>query len=131
MKVQIGDMVEVINNGGYSDEISFTGPKQVKEVYWESESGVCVGIEDDNKEGIWALTPTQYKPVNTELPTDNYSAAFNMWMDEYINDPQSFEDAYSTALNHVSEKLLGEEPSYGAVAAEQFKRYLDKIEKGE
>jgi len=57
----------------------------------------------------------------------NYAAAFNMWMDEYVNDLQSFEDSYSTALNHVSEKLLGEEPSYGAVAAEQFKAYLEKV----
>jgi len=57
----------------------------------------------------------------------NYAAAFNMWMDEFLNNPQSFEDSYTAAMNHVSEKLLGEEPSYGVVAAEQFKQYLSKV----
>lgn len=65
----------------------------------------------------------------TEVNEGNrYAEAFNMWMDQYVNDPKSFEDSYSTALNHVSEKLLGEEPSYGAVAAEQFKQYLNQLE---
>lgn len=58
----------------------------------------------------------------------NYAAAFNMWMDEYVNNPQEFESSYDSAMRHVSEKLGGKEPSYGEVAAEQFKQYLNKLE---
>lgn len=64
----------------------------------------------------------------TEVNEDNrYAAAFNMWMDCYVNDPQSFETSYDSAMRHVSEKLGGQEPGYGEVAAEQFKAYLEKV----
>jgi len=63
--------------------------------------------------------------VHQQVP--DYAAAFNMWMDTYINDPQSFETSYDTAMRHVSEKLGGNEPSYGEVAAEQFKQYLEQV----
>lgn len=70
-------------------------------------------------------------PVNVKeeivVKQDNYAAAFNMWMDQYVNDPQSFETSYDSAMRHVSEKLGGNEPSYGEVAAEQFKQYLEQV----
>lgn len=73
--------------------------------------------------GFRVVDPTevQQKP--------NYAAAFNMWMDQYVNDPQSFETSYDSAMRHVSEKLGGNEPSYGEVAAEQLKQYLNQLEK--
>jgi len=55
---------------------------------------------------------------------ESFVLAFNKWMDEYINDPEAFQETYKTALNHCKEKLEGKEPSYGEVAAEQFIKYL-------
>lgn len=60
---------------------------------------------------------------------DRYARAFNMWMDHLYIDPQAFETSYDSAMRHVSEKLGGVEPSYGQVAAEQFKNYLNKVTK--
>jgi hypothetical protein len=66
--------------------------------------------------------------VGEQVP--DYAAAFNMWMDQYTNDPSSFESSYDTAMRHVSEKLNGREPSYGVVAAQLFQEYLNKVQEG-
>lgn len=58
----------------------------------------------------------------------NYAAAFNMWMDDYMNDPQAYEDSHDSAVRHLKEKLNGEDPSYGAVCAEVLVNYLNKLE---
>ena len=58
----------------------------------------------------------------------NYEAAFNMWMDDYMNDPQAYEDSHDSAVRHLKEKLNGEDPSYGAVCAEVLVNYLNKLE---
>lgn len=58
----------------------------------------------------------------------NYAAAFNMWMDDYMNNPQAYEDSHDSAVRHLKEKLNGEEPSYGAVCAEVLVNYLNKLE---
>lgn len=92
---------------------------------WTSKI-VVYGRTEDEATQITTRIIDELNGTDVGEVTPNYAAAFNMWMDEYINSPQDFEDSYSTALNHVSEKLLGEEPSYGAVAAEQFKQYLNK-----
>lgn len=81
--------------------------------------------------GDWkVLTPVGKQKVDLARQdlTLNFAAAFNMWLDQYVNDPQSFESSYDTAMRHVSEKLGGNEPSYGQVAAEQFKQYLNQLE---
>lgn len=62
-----------------------------------------------------------------ESPTPNYAAAFNMWMDAYMNDPQAYEDSHDSAVRHLKEKLNGEEPSYGAICAEVLIKYLEKV----
>lgn len=58
----------------------------------------------------------------------DYAAAFNMWMDDYMNNPQAYEDSYDSAVRHLKEKLNGEEPSYGAACAEALVKYLNKLE---
>lgn len=58
----------------------------------------------------------------------DYAAAFNMWMDDYMNNPQAYEDSHDSAVRHLKEKLNGEEPSYGAVCAEVLVKYLNKLE---
>lgn len=70
-------------------------------------------------------TKTVAKIVYTR---EQFAAAFNAWVEDYIHNPQGYEDSYETAMRHVSEKLKGEEASYGQVAAEVFQSYLDKLE---
>lgn len=125
--MRIGDMVEVINNANYSEDLSFTGPKEVKCVYWEDSSGFCIGVEDDKQGSVWSLTPIHYKIVEPVKQVPNYAAAFNMWMDDYMNNPQAYEDSHDSAVRHLKEKLNGEEPSYGAVCAEVLVGYLEKV----
>lgn len=64
--------------------------------------------------------------VGEQVP--NYAAAFNMWMDDYMNNPQAYEDSHDSAVRHLKEKLNGEDPSYGAVCAEVLVKYLNKLE---
>lgn len=58
----------------------------------------------------------------------DYAAAFNMWMDDYMNNSQAYEDSHDSAVRHLKEKLNGEEPSCGAVCAEVLVKYLNKLE---
>lgn len=126
--MKIGDMVEVINNANYSEDLSFTGPKEVKCVYWEDDSlGSCIGVVDDKQEGVWSIPPVHYKVVEPVKQAPNYAAAFNMWMSDYMNNPQAYEDSHDSAVRHLKEKLNGEEPSYGAVCADMLVGYLEKI----
>ena len=80
--------------------------------------------------------PAYLTPIHTgsgawkvieEVKVPNYAAAFNMWMDSYMNDPQAYEDSHDSAVRHLKEKLNGEEPSYGAVCQEILIKYLEKV----
>ena len=55
-----------------------------------------------------------------------YAKAFNLWMDEYINNPEQFIKTEEAAIHHLSERLGGKEYTYGDVAAETFKAYLSR-----
>lgn len=68
-----------------------------------------------------------WKVVAEEKPTPNYAAAFNKWMQDFMSDPQAYEDSHDSAVRHLKEKLNGEEPSYGAVCAEVLIKYLEKV----
>lgn len=57
----------------------------------------------------------------------NYAAAFNMWLDDYSNNPQAYEDSHSTAIRHLTEKLNGEELSYGMICEQMLIEYLEKL----
>ena len=65
------------------------------------------------------------EPVFTQC---DYAAAFNAWMDDYVNNPQAYENSHDSAVRHLKEKLNGEEPSYGEVCAEVLVNYLNKLE---
>lgn len=67
-------------------------------------------------------------PEAVEQQKTNYAAAFNAWMDDYVNNPQAYESVYDTAMRHVSEKLGGHEASYGEVCAAVLVNYLNKLE---
>lgn len=53
--------------------------------------------------------------------------AFNMWMDDYTNNPEAYEQIHTVAIRHLKEKLDGEVPSYGEEMAEIFQGYLEKV----
>jgi hypothetical protein len=66
--------------------------------------------------------------VSATPVTPNYAAAFNTWMDDYVNNPQAYENSHESAVRHLKEKLNGEEPSYGEVCAEVLVNYINKLE---
>lgn len=79
--------------------------------------------------GIWFyFSDLEVVPKDKTYTKEQFASAFNAWQDAYILNPQGYKDSYETAMRHVSEKLKGEEASYGAVAAEVFQSYLDKLE---
>lgn len=59
-----------------------------------------------------------------EIP--NYAAAFNKWMDSYMSNPSVYKDTHQSAIDHLKQRLNGEEPSYGAVCQEIFMQYLEE-----
>jgi len=77
--------------------------------------------------GTWKIIEEDKAVIYT---TDDYAAAFNAWQDEFMRDPQAFEDSHTTAIRHLTEKLNGEEPSYGAVCSVLFQEYLNKTREG-
>lgn len=58
---------------------------------------------------------------------DKFSAAFNRWMDDYVNNPDQFKSVTETALQHLREKMKGQTPSYGDISATTFEAYLEQV----
>ena len=84
-----------------------------------------------SKEDLDIMLDTVAKTLNgsqSNLAAPNYAAAFNAWMEDYMNNPQAYEDSHDSAVRHLKEKLNGKEPSYGAVCAEVLVKYLNKLE---
>jgi hypothetical protein len=52
--------------------------------------------------------------------------AFNQWMDDYSKDPDAYQDARTSALEFLREKLDGKEPTYGDECAAVLLEYLGK-----
>ena len=89
-----------------------------------------VVVYGNSQEEVDEITTRIIDELNgTEVPSPslNYEAAFNAWQDDYIKNPQAYEDSHTTALKHVTEKLNGQEPSYGQVAARMFQQYLEQV----
>lgn len=75
----------------------------------------------------WTIIADEETEVVTPDNANIYAAAFNMWQDDYLNNPQAYESAYDTALNHLKEKLEGKEPTYGNICAKMLQEYLEKV----
>lgn len=58
---------------------------------------------------------------------DKYAAAFNAWMDDFVNNPEQFESTAGSALAHLREQLEGRSPTYGESSATTLLAYLDKV----
>lgn len=58
---------------------------------------------------------------------EKYAAAFNQWMDDFVNHPDKFQSVTETALTHLREKLDGRPPTYGESSAATFEAYLNLV----
>lgn len=59
--------------------------------------------------------------------SDKYAAAFNAWMDDYVNNPEKFESTTKSALDHLRERMDGRPPTYGETSAATFEAYLSQV----
>ena len=50
--------------------------------------------------------------------------AFDQWMDDYINNPESFEKMQDTVNTYIKEKNQDVEPTYGQSCAELLEFYM-------
>ena len=57
--------------------------------------------------------------------------AFNRWMDEFTNNPESFEEMDDMVCRHLREKNGGEEPSYGQRCTELLAIYMKEVSNNE
>lgn len=85
-------------------------------------------LEGKPLSGLYVKDSFVVIPEVVEQQKPNYAAAFNAWMDDYVNNPQAYENSHDSAVRHLKEKLNGEEPSYGEVCAEVLVNYLNKLE---
>lgn len=54
------------------------------------------------------------------------AAAFNLWMDDFVNNPDAFRSATSGALRHLKERGEGGPVSYGDECAVVLREYIAK-----
>ena len=87
-------------------------------ISWENNSPLKVTAT--TIEGIGHLVS------NADLE-DGFEDAFNLWMDEFLNDPERFESTTRSALRHAKEKAGGGGLTYGADAAACFRAYLGRV----
>lgn len=52
------------------------------------------------------------------MERDAVAAAMNEWQRRYIENPEQFEQEWSSISRTLQERAEGEEPSYGAVCAD-------------
>lgn len=97
--------------------------------FWEGKFGKNYHIYQKEQvreylveQEVWEIIPELKQEI-----APNYAAAFNMWMSDYMSDPQAYEDSHDSAVRHLKEKLNGEEPSYGMVASQILQHYLEEI----
>ena len=124
MSFKVGDRVKCLQEYRSMDDINTSSL-----VYGSTHTVVEVSANTGNlnlgvKDTWW--NASRFELV-VEVPVNSLSAAFNMWKDDYMNNPQAYEASHDSAIRHLKEKLNGEEPSYGAVCAEVLIKYLEKV----
>jgi len=122
MKYEKGYIDDLPNESGV-----YTGNIDTCNNSWSGKIEVH-GLEKSEVDNIMTRIVDELNGTEVPETTPNYAAAFNAWMDDYVNNPQAYESIYDTAMRHVSEKLGGYEASYGEVCAEVLVNYLNKLE---
>lgn len=120
VKTWAGNVYDVVVKKDGSWEFSWTGKDGLNTHTYSKESARKNIFETQ----CWEIVADE-QPKQELAP--HYAAAFNMWMDDYMNNPQAYEDSHDSAVRHLKEKLNGEEPSYGAVCQEVLIKYLEKV----
>lgn len=119
-----GDLQDANECGTFVQEIDSNSPQA-----WYGKV-IVHGNTVEDVEAIATRIIAELNGTDVGEQVPDYAAAFNIWQDEFIRNPQEFESSYDTAMRHLSEKLKGEEPSYGALCAELFQEYLNKVREG-
>jgi hypothetical protein len=55
------------------------------------------------------------------------AAAFNLWMQKFIDNPAEFEREFQVVTRHLQEQSQGYEPSYGENCAEYLEKLLGEV----
>lgn len=63
------------------------------------------------------------------METEKLAAAFNAWMDDYVNDPEAFKSTTAVALQHAKERKDGRELTYGQSASTTLLAYLARLDR--
>ena len=117
-----GDVVKVVDEYvSYPYNLEYGSVHIVQDIS-EMSGNINVGIDGQ----YW--NASRFVLFNEGYNKEDFAAAFNAWMDDYMNNPQAYEDSHDSAVRHLKEKLNGQEPSYGAVCAEVLVKYLNKLE---
>lgn len=124
MKVQTwaGNIYDVIVKKDGSWEFTWTAKDGVNTYTYSKETAHKNIVETQ----YWTIVADDDATPQQEL-APHYAAAFNMWQDDFCNSPQAYEDSHSTAIRHLTEKLRGEEPSYGMICEQVLIEYLEKL----
>lgn len=120
MSFKIGDRVKRINSSWNNVNL---GQTYIVKSFCDIDGLTLADTDGDEVSGLYddAFFETQKET------TPNYAAAFNMWMNDFVNAPQAYEDSHSIAIRHLTEKLNGEEPSYGMICEQVLIEYLEKV----
>lgn len=120
VKTWAGNVYDVVVKKDGSWEFSWTDKDGLNTQTYSKESARKNIFETQ----YWEIVADE-QPKQELAP--HYAPAFNMWMDDYMNNPQAYEDSHDSAVRHLKEKLNGEEPSYGLVCQEILIKYLEKV----
>ena len=133
-KFNIGDSIKVLTDlyeyEGSDNSIKKGSILEVVEkgtlgAFWITNK--FADVDALNEDTGWSFKGFEVVNKQQKIYTPNYAAAFNMWMQDYSNNPQAYEDSHDSAVRHLKEKLNGEEPSYGSVCQEILIKYLEKV----
>lgn len=56
---------------------------------------------------------------------------FNKWLDDYENEPEKFEQMWTTIKRDIEEKADGDSPTYGLTCLGMLKSYVDSEKESE
>lgn len=60
------------------------------------------------------------------MDKEKLAAAFNKWMDRYINNPEEFEHQWRSLIRYTQERSGGAKPTYGDNCAEYLLQLMSE-----
>lgn len=55
------------------------------------------------------------------------AAAFNLWMQRYINEPREFKSQWEAIKDFLAERTQGREPTYGEICTAYFAELCGEV----